>query len=330
MQPARKLLGSRLLGELLERAAPLGCLDIGARRGPTPDLLPLAAACEIACFEPDAGECDELNRRFANDTTWRSIRFLPEALSEKGGTRCLHLTRARGCSTMLEPILEVGQRFSREDYVLVDEVIEVPTSTLDDAATRYQLEDTSYLKIDVEGLELEILRSGTSLLGASVQAIRCEVNFLPVRRLQPSYAEIHAFLHGFGFRPMGFCELHEWRRRHRGRGRDRTGWLSFSRGQIAHGDMLFLRAPETIEGEPEPRARKLVHNALLALNYDFADHAQALLHLPEAEPMLDGVSPETLDAELEIAARTLGRRARTKARARRLRSVGRWATGRDR
>lgn len=326
----RRLLNSTVLGELLDRVAPLGCLDIGARRGPTPDLLPLASACEIACFEPDPDECEALNRRFANDTTWGAIRFLPEALSEKGGIRRLHLTRARGCSTMLEPILEVGRRFSREDYVLVDETIDVSTTTLDEAAARYQLQDTSYLKIDVEGLELEILRSGTTLLASSVQAIRCEVNFLPVRMGQPSYADLHAFLDGFGFRPMGFCELHEWRRRSGRRGEDRTGRLAFSRGQLAHGDMLFLRAPEAIEGDDGQRARRLVHNALLALDYDFADHAQALLHLPEAQPVLGGVSPSAVDEALEIAARSLRKRSRARARTRRLRSVGRWLAGRNR
>jgi hypothetical protein len=231
---------------------------------------------------------------------------------------------------MLEPILEVGSEFSRRDYVLVEETVDLDTITLDEAASRYQLEDTSYIKIDVEGLELEILRSGTSLLSSAVQAIRCEVNFLPTRKHQPSYADIHAFLHGFGFRPMGFCELHEWRRRRSGKGGDFAERLPFSRGQIAHGDMLFLRDPAAIEGDATERARRVVHNALLALAYDFADHAQALLHLPQAEPMIHGLSSAALDAELGIAGRTLLRRSRSRARARALRSIGRWATGRDR
>jgi len=318
---ARTLLGSSVLGGLLEQVAPLGCLDIGARRGPTPDLLPLAAASEVTCFEPDPEECAELTRRFANDATWRGIRFLPEALSEEGGPRRLHLTRSRGASTLLEPILEIGQRFSREKYVWVDQTIDIETTTLDEAAARYRLEDTVFVKIDVEGLELEILRSGASLLASSVQAIRCEVSFLPIRREQPTYSDIQEFLDGFGFRPMGFCELHEWRRR---RSKARAERLSFSRGQIAHGDMLFLRDPEAIEGADGQRARRLVQNALLALSHDYADHAQALLHLPEAQPMLNGLSPASLDAELEIAARALSRRSRARAWSRRARRARRW------
>ena len=48
------------LGRLLDDLS-LVCLDVGARRGFTADLLPLARAVQAIGFEPDREECDRLN-----------------------------------------------------------------------------------------------------------------------------------------------------------------------------------------------------------------------------------------------------------------------------
>jgi FkbM family methyltransferase len=313
----RSFLASRLLGELLSNLAPLGCLDIGSRGGPSADLDPLAWAVDFFCFEADPQECERLERKFASQSRYRSLRFLPEALSEHGGPRKLHLTRRRGCSTMLEPMLDIGQEFSREEFVRVDEIIEVNTVTLDQAVAKYGLDDAVFMKIDVEGMELEVFRSAPKLLSSTMLAIRCEVNFLPTRVGQPSYSDIDHHLRDYGFRPMRFRELHHWRRLTRRReSRTIRGPVPYSLGEIAHGDMLFFRHPESIEGSSDAVAGLLLRQAFLALTYGHADYAHYVFTLPQVADSLGSTSRQELLSALSTASRTLLARRRAAARAR--------------
>ena len=312
-------LGSPALGALLSSVAPVTCLDIGAWGGPEKDLDPLAWAVDAYCFEPDVDECERLNREFAEGSGFRSLTFIPEALSERGGTRILRLTRRRGCSTMLEPMLEVGRDFSREDFVLVDREVEVQTTTLDEAAARHGFENADYVKIDIEGLELEVLCSAPKLLSSSITALRCEVNFLPTRLGQPSYSDIDRHLRGFDFRPVGFQELHMWRRLSR---RSETwttpGDVPFSRGELAHGDMLFLKQPESVlEAGGVPA---LSRQGFVALAYGYADYAHHVFNLPDVAEHL-GVARAELASGLARASKTLRARTRAALHARRWREL---------
>lgn len=309
---APDFLGSSVLGEMLSSVAPVTCLDIGARGGPKEDLDALAWAVDAYCFEPDIDECERLNREFASNSLYRSLTFIPEALSEHGGTRTLRLTRRSGCSTMLEPMLEVGRAFSREDFVLVDREIEVATTTLDEAAAKHGFENADYLKIDIEGLELEVLRSAPRLVSSSITVVRCEVNFLPTRVGQPGYSDIDGYMRDFDFRPVGFQELHTWRRLSRRAWR--ASGIPYSLGEIAHGDMLFFKRPESVLDVGN--VPDLLRQALIALAYGYADYADHVLSLPSVAEH-HGLGRIHLISELTRASKTLRTRERAARRARR-------------
>jgi len=111
---ANSFLGSVRLGQVLAGLT-IKCLDIGAREGITPDLLPLAPAVEAYGFEPDPDECARLNQRFqAAPTPWRRVTFLPVALAGGGGERTLHFYRMRGGSSLLEADVTLAAQFARD------------------------------------------------------------------------------------------------------------------------------------------------------------------------------------------------------------------------
>ena len=88
------------------------------------------------------------------------------------------------------------------------------------------------MKIDVEGFELEILKGAEALLGSSLLAIRAEVSLAPSRIGQPDFGEIAAYLKTFGFMPMGFLYLVDWRSLTRVKyPRKARGPVPYSRGQ---------------------------------------------------------------------------------------------------
>jgi FkbM family methyltransferase len=304
--PRRPFLGSKQLGRVLSDL-PMTCLDVGARGGFTRDLLPLAWAVSAFGFEPDAEECARLNGAAAERPgPWRSLRFVPTALSGGGGTRTLYLTRQRGTSSMLKVDPSVGEKFSRGDYYILEGQLEVPTLPLDEAAEKYRFSDAVYMKIDIEGMELEVFRAAPRLM-STLLALRVETGFLDFREGQPTFHDIDTCLREYGFQPMGFMELHHWRRltklKHPKVSR---GPIPYSRGQLAHGDMLYFRDPDSMPDDSAEAIARLLRMAFLALAYEYVDHAAYILRRPAvAAHLAAAYNGLDLDAALDTVSRSL-------------------------
>ncbi len=308
------IFGSAAFGRVLcER--PLTALDIGARHGFVADLLPIAPAVDAIGFEPDASECERLNRE-ARSTKgpWRSLRFVATALAGEASQHHLYLTRHGGTSSMLAPLPEVGARYMRDDYFTVERKVTLDTLSLDDALASFEVGTPAYLKIDVEGMEKAILESSFRTLD-HVLAVRTEVAFMLTRHNQPLHHEIDALLRDHGLLHFGYVELHEWRRTTRCKHplslKERG--LPFSRGRLVHGDAIYFRDVKTMGQTGETAVDRMVQLAALMLCYDFVDEAAAILrHSPVAELLsLKG------DAPLERTLRTISCRLSR-------RYLGRW------
>jgi FkbM family methyltransferase len=302
-------LGSPALGRVLDDI-PLTGLDIGARGGFSKDLLPMASAVDACGFEPDIEECDRLNSSAAETSApWKSLRYVPAALSEKGGPRTLYLTQRRGTSSLLGANTAFAEKFGRGEYFIVDDTVEIDTVPLDSIVDAHGIADAAYMKIDVEGYEMEVFRAAKRLLDGPLLAIRCEVTFVPARINQPYYADIESFLRSFGFFPMGFAELHHWRRRTRLKHPIKSrGLVPYSKGQMMHGDMVFFRDPDTMPDDTETAIQQLLRAAFIAATYEYVDHAAAIMQRPAVANYLAdryGIDPER---ELNIVSRTLARK----------------------
>lgn len=283
------------------------CLDVGARGGFTTNLLPLAWVVDAYGFEPDPEECARLNRAAIEQPgAWRSLRFVPTALSGSGGSRTLYLTRRRGTSSMLKVNPGAAEKFSRGDYYIVERQVEVPTMPLDEAAAAYRFTDAVYMKIDIEGMELEVFRAAPKLL-SGLLALRVEIGFLPCREGQPGFHDIEACLREYGFAPMGFAELHHWRRATRLKHPKLSqGPIPYSRGQLAHGDMLYFRDPDSLPDDSPEAIIRLLQMAFLAMAYEFVDHAAYILGRPAvAAHLASTYAGLDVEAALGTVSRTL-------------------------
>ncbi|QBR71734.1 hypothetical protein CU048_11110 [Beijerinckiaceae bacterium] len=113
-----------------------------------------------------------------------------------GGPAVFHVTRFDPASSLFKPNMElVSQFMSLPDMYETVSTQEVQTIRLDDVR---EIGDCDYLKIDVQGGELDVLKGATRLLDKII-AIHCEVEFAPVYRNQPLFAEIDTFLRSAGF-----------------------------------------------------------------------------------------------------------------------------------
>lgn len=294
-----------LLDLLLSSVRIVG-IDIGARGGFTNDLAPIGAAIDAIGFEPDRGECERLNAipNSARAAGLRSLRYVPSAVGE-AGERTLNLYRARGCTSLLEGDSEFAAQFARGDYFILDGQIKVQVERLDDAARRFAFTEAEFMKIDIQGAELEAIRSAPDLVGQSLLAIRSEVEFAPLYKDQPLFADLDAELRAKGFMLARFLSQHKWRRGDRTRGdRLAPGPVPLTEGQLIHGDALYFRRPETMSAANESDQDKLIHLALLAYAYGHLDISAVVLGRPEVTARLQtiaSVESAALIAELGAA-----------------------------
>jgi len=258
---------------------PITALDVGARGGFVGDLKPVAPFVNGVGFEPDATECAALNQRLRQDSRgWRSVRYLPLALAGSSGRRRLYITTRGGTSSLLPMDSPFGAEFSRADYYQVRETAEVETMSLDEALSKHEIPQPNYLKIDVEGLELEIFDNAPKTLG-SLLAIRTEVSFIPPRHGQPLFRDVDRCLAGYGFMMMNFLETHHWRRlTQRKPTWDNACRVPFSEGQLIHGDALYFRDPFSARSQGGVDHADIVRLCLIALCYAHIDFAYSVVN----------------------------------------------------
>ena len=186
----------------LELERSLRCLDVGAMALDT-DLDPWVRWAQEGCaevigFEPLPNECAQLNQRFA-DLEGR-VRYLPVALGD-GGEHTLHVAHAPMTSSLFAPALATAALFSElADWMRVEREERLRTSRLDDLA---DVRPVDFLKLDVQGAELMVLRHATDTL-ADVAVVQCEVEFVQIYEGQPLMADVDAFMRSQGFGLLRF------------------------------------------------------------------------------------------------------------------------------
>lgn len=182
---------------LLRDAAPdvrivdIGAMDVG--EGDATARLLKARKASVIGFEPVAEACARLNAGRAD------VRqtYLPYAIGDGGPTEFRECASAM-TSSLYEPnttLLEPFQALAELATVVKRTALQ--TTRLDDVA---EAAEADFLKMDVQGAELDVLRGGARLL-ASLLVVQTEVAFVPIYRDQPLFADIDAELrrHGFMF-----------------------------------------------------------------------------------------------------------------------------------
>ena len=277
-EPVVNLLDEAGFGPLLDDIR-LTSMDVGARGGFMSDLLPIARCVDMIGFEPDPDELERLNHT-PQATPWASMTYLQHALGSQKGTMPLYIYSHSGNSSLYEANRNLIDRFGRGENYGLRQKVDVQVESLDVVIATEGISLPDHIKMDVQGWELEILKGAESALG-SVLAARLEVEFMALYRDQPLFSDIDRVMQAHGFAFMGFPEMHAWRRTTRRKWPRRArGPYPYSRGQLAHGDVLYLRWPENMHERSPNEIEAKIRLGLLACAYEHIDHAVAALTTP--------------------------------------------------
>lgn len=174
--------------------APLVLVDVGAREGLDPAWAPHLDGLRLVMFEPDSEEAERIRGMLGPD---RHL-VIDKALSDRDGEGELYLTDAIGCSSLLEPDEARLAPYRVAPWFRVHGRARVPFRRYDGLVAQGAVPAPDVIKIDVQGLEYEVLQGFGETLRNAV-AIELEAHFYPLYKGQKLIGDIVTLLDGYGF-----------------------------------------------------------------------------------------------------------------------------------
>lgn len=193
---------SLLLADSAQAGRPVVALDVGANIGDTARRIAAEIpSAEVHAFEPVPDVFEKLSRN-----TQENLRIHPWqlAVGAKCGMANINVLEDRAFSSVL-PLTQQSAGIYGERCATVA-TVEIPMISLDEWAQRNNIHNVQVLKVDVQGLELEVLRGACRLL-ESVCAVNTEAQLVAQYTGASTFSEIDLFLRERGFELFQIHEL---------------------------------------------------------------------------------------------------------------------------
>jgi FkbM family methyltransferase len=173
-------------------------LEIGARGvhdKPEPfysvfDLFPQSS---IIGFEVEKDLCDRMNAEAKE-----GLKYFPVALSDTEGEKQFFVTSHPMCCSLYEPNPIYIDLYNNLQYQELVKKTFITTTTLDEFAERNSIEKIDFIKVDVQGAELDIFKGGLKTLSDCLYIIS-EVEFVELYKAQPLFGDVSHYLGLQGF-----------------------------------------------------------------------------------------------------------------------------------
>jgi FkbM family methyltransferase len=178
-------LDSRAIGEatrrIFDRFEISTVIDVGANQGGYRDFLRYYLEWDgwIHSFEPDPGLAAMLGERTRSDPRWK---IYPFALGAATGSLRLNIFSVNALNSFKKP-----KNFA--DYRLDETLREtrsVDVKRLDDIVDGWPELDRTFVKLDTQGFDLEVLAGGPACF-AQVPALQTEINMFPMYEDVPDF-----------------------------------------------------------------------------------------------------------------------------------------------
>lgn len=179
--------------------ARLTLVDVGARGGLSWQWAPFKHLITTVLVEPDPAEAAALVEKLKGEGLG-GVKVIPKGLGARNGTAELNLLRNPECSSILEPNLPWLARFPESERFTTAKRIPIELSALDSELAALGVTKCDFLKLDVQGYELEVL-AGASAAVRQCLVLEAETSFSEIYKGQPLFAQIDSALRPLGFPP---------------------------------------------------------------------------------------------------------------------------------
>jgi FkbM family methyltransferase len=205
----------------------IGLIDVGAAGDVEPRWKKIEHFIEYFGFEPDARSLSELENK-ANNLKRRKL--FDTALWDHEESIDFNLCVKPQVSSHFTPNFDWLDNFPDKQRFDIKKQLSLECIPLDNL----DIEPSDFIKIDVQGGELSVLKGAANTLNKILGA-EVEVEFLQIYQGQPLFGEICDFMSSFGFEFIDFTNICRW---------ERNRFNDF--GQSVFGDGLFLKPPEYV------------------------------------------------------------------------------------
>ncbi|PCJ18737.1 MAG: hypothetical protein COB02_09885 [Candidatus Cloacimonadota bacterium] len=175
----------------------VGALPLDNNPEPFYQLLDYFPDSNIIAFEVDQKLCDDLNKKHN-----KNIKFYCNAIGKKEETRKFYNTVHPMCSSLYKPDEPLLKMYNSLEVVEIKSIESIDTISLDSFVDKHKIEKIDFIKIDIQGAELEVFEGGIKTLKETC-AILSEVEFIKLYEDQPLFGDVSSFLE-----KQGICFHH--------------------------------------------------------------------------------------------------------------------------
>ena len=166
----------------------IGAVQITDTQEPFYQLLDYFPSSNIIGFELEREVCSKMNAQAK-----KGVKYYPYALGKANEKRKLYITQNPMCSSLYKPNEELIKLYNRFEVAYLKEETEINTITLDHFIEQNKIGEIDFIKIDVQGAELDVFQGGKKTL-ENVLKIVTEVEFIPHYIDQPLFGDVCNYL----------------------------------------------------------------------------------------------------------------------------------------
>ena len=166
----------------------VGALKIQDQDEPFYELLDYFPSTKIIGFEIEKEICEKMNSQAKE-----GVKYYSHALGKDNEQRKFYITQNPMCSSLYKPNEELIKLYNNFEVAYLKKETEIETISLDYFVEKHEVGDVDFIKIDVQGAELDVFKGGSKTL-KNVLKIVCEVEFIQHYENQPLFGEVSDYL----------------------------------------------------------------------------------------------------------------------------------------
>jgi FkbM family methyltransferase len=249
--------------------------DVGAAYGTDPRWCSIEPYTRFVTFEPDSRSQDDISNT-------HTVNFAT-GLSDYQGEKSLYLTQLPAASSLYPLNINELKSFANYEWHEIVGEATIALDTLDRCLAERPELKPDFLKVDVEGSDLDVLKGGIEVLSQNVLGVQVEVSFIERHVGAPFFSDVDSFLREQGFALFILAREH-WLRQNR-------VWGCNSHPQLIWADAVYVLTKEQFLNRlklcpQELQFSIIVKFLVICLGYGLHDYAIEVIAAVEDEKII--------------------------------------------